>query len=127
MVHAPCPKLCANLVRRSETKVCDGYPKAIVKAKHVLGLQITVVDAKRMTIFHGVEQLKKNMLYEMVAPQIATVVANLGKEVMVGSVVHNDVGVFVVLDNTMQRDDVRMSAGDLVKGDFSDMELSLAG
>lgn len=80
-----------------------------------------------MAILDGVEELKENMFYEVVPPQVTTVVKNLGEEVVVGSVVHNDIGVFVVFNNTMQRNDVRMSAGNLVEGNFSDVELSLAG
>lgn len=64
------------------------------------------------------------MLYERVVAEITAIIQYLREEVLVGSVIHDDVGIVVVLDDAMESDDARMRGGDLVESNLADMELS---
>ncbi|GLB42074.1 hypothetical protein LshimejAT787_1100890 [Lyophyllum shimeji] len=61
---------------------------------------------------------------QRVVSEIAAVVQYLREEVLVGSVIHDDVGIVRVLDDAMKSDYARMCGGKLVKSNFADMELS---
>ena len=61
-----------------------------------------------MAIFDGVEELQKYVLNEVVLAQITAAVQILREEVTVGSIVHDEVNVVLLLDHTMEGDDVRV-------------------
>jgi hypothetical protein len=59
-----------------------------------------------MTIFDGIKKLEENVLDEVIVPKVAAVVQYLGEEIAVRSVVHDDVGVAVLLYNPVEGDNV---------------------
>jgi hypothetical protein len=77
MIHAARAKLLAELVRRGETKVCDSNTAAPIEAKHVLRLEVSMIDTKGMTVLHRIEQLEEDAFDEGVVTKIATMVKDL--------------------------------------------------
>jgi hypothetical protein len=69
VVDATCTELVAELISRSETKICDGDPQSVIEAEDVLWLQISVVNTERMAIFHSFEQLEKISLRRASSPR----------------------------------------------------------
>ena len=126
MVDATCPELATNAIRGCESEVGDRKTKAILEAENVLGLKVAVINTQGVAVFNCLEQLKKDILDEVVIAQIATSVKNLGEKVAVRAVVHDDESVLEVLDDAVKRDDVGMTRCELVEGDLADMELALA-
>ena len=61
-----------------------------------------------MAIFDGVEELQKYMLNESVLAQITGSCADLREEVTVGSIVHDEVNVVLLLNHTMEGNDIRV-------------------
>jgi hypothetical protein len=86
-----------------------------------------MIDTQGVAIFHSIEHLKKDVLDECVVTEIPAVVKNLRKEVVVGGVIHNNISVIEVFHDAMQSYDTGVDGGELVKGDFSDVDLALAG
>lgn len=85
-----------------------------------------MVDSERVAIFNCVKQLKENVLDERVITEIAAAVQDLRKEIVVGSVIHDDVGKIEGFDNTVKSDDSRMPRSKLVQCDFANMDLPRA-
>ena len=67
------------------------------------------------------------MLDEAVLAQITAAVQNLGEEITVGGIVHDEVNVVVLLDHSVEGNDVGVGRCQFMKGNFTDMELTLAG
>ena len=58
-----------------------------------------------MAILNCIEQLQKHMLDEGIVAQVPALVQNLGEQVVVWGVVHNNIGVIPVFDDTVEGDD----------------------
>ena len=86
-----------------------------------------MIDTQGMAVFHSIEHLKKDVLDERVVAEIPAVVKNLRKEVVVGGEIHNNISVIEVFHDAMQSYYTGVDGGELVKGDFSDVDLALAG
>jgi hypothetical protein len=127
VIHAACAKLFADFVRRCEAEICEGHPQPPVEAQHVLGLQVAVVNAEGVAILHCVQQLEEDMLDEDVVPEIAAIMEDLCEQITIAGVVHDDVRVVEVLYDPVEGDDVRMDRCELMEGDFTDVEVALAG
>lgn len=127
MVNAARPKLFTEFLGRSQTEVSDGDAKAVVKAEDVFGLEVSVVNTEGVTILNAIEHLQEYVLDEVVVTKISTAVEDLREQVVVWSVVHDDVGVTVLFDDSMKGNDVGMGAGDLVESNLAYVDLSLAG
>lgn len=65
-----------------------------------------MVDAEGMAVFDGIEELQEYMLDEAVLAEIAAAVEDLGEEIAVGGIVHDEINVVVFLDYSMEGDDV---------------------
>ena len=126
MVDAACPELVAHAIGSSETEVGDGKAETVVEAEDILGLQVAVINIQGVAVLDRLEQLKKDLLDEFVVAQVAPLVENLGEEVSVRAVVHDDEGVVLVLDDAVKRDDVRVARRELVEGNLADVQLALA-
>jgi len=125
MVHAPCTKLVTQFISRSKTKVRDSDPKTVIEAEDVLRLQISVIYPERMAIFHRIEQLEEDVLDESVITKIAAAMQYLGEQVMVRSVVHDDVCQVAFLHHAVKGDHAWMRRCELMEGDFSNVDLAL--
>lgn len=66
------------------------------------------------------------MFDKVVATEVATVVEDLGEEVVVCSIVHDDVSIIEIFDDTVEGNDVRVSASYLVKRYLPDVNMPLA-
>jgi hypothetical protein len=126
VVDAPGAKFIAEPVGGSEAEIGDGDLKTVVEAENVLWLQVSVKNTERVAVFHCVEQLEEDVLDESVVPEIATTMQDLGEEIVVRCIVHDDVGVVALFDDTMEGDHARVGRGELVKCYFTDVDLSLA-
>jgi hypothetical protein len=125
VVDATCTELVAELISRSETKICDGDPQSVIEAEDVLWLQISVVNTERMAIFHSFEQLEKDILDKSVIPKITTAMQDLSEQIMVRSVVHDDVGEVAFLHHAVKGDHTRMRRCELMQGNLSNVDLAL--
>jgi hypothetical protein len=72
VVHAAGPELLADFLSGSQPKIRDRKPQAPVKAKHVLRLEITVVDAQRMAVIDRIEELEENVFDQVISTQITS-------------------------------------------------------
>ena len=126
MIHATSTELGAHLVCGSQTKVSDGETEAIVEAEDVLRLQVAVINIQRVAIVYCVEQLKENLPNEIIVSEILSVMEDLREKITVWTVVHNDPGVLLILDDAMKSHNTRMCGGQLMEGDFANVQLPLA-
>jgi len=125
MVHAPCTKLVTEFISRSKTKVRDSDPETVIEAEDVLRLQISVIDPERMAIFHRFEQLEEDILDEMVISKIAAAMQDLGEQIMVWSVVHDDVRQVAFLHYAVKGNHAWVRRCELMEGDFSNVDLAV--
>jgi hypothetical protein len=61
-----------------------------------------------MAIFNGIKELEEYVFNEVVLSKVTAMVQDLRKEVSIGSVVHDEVGVVVLLYNPVEGDNVWM-------------------
>jgi hypothetical protein len=61
-----------------------------------------------MAVFNCVEQLEEDILDESIVPQIAAGMQDLCVEIMVRCIVHNDVSVVELFNDTMQGNHARV-------------------
>jgi 23S rRNA U2552 (ribose-2'-O)-methylase RlmE/FtsJ len=106
VVHAAGPELLADFLCSGQSKIRDRKPQASIEAKHILRLEVTMIDAQRMAKIDRVEELEENVLDQVVVTKIASFVENLAKEITVGAVVHDYERAVFLLDYAMKRDDV---------------------
>ena len=126
MVDTAGAELGAHALRSRKPKVGDREAQAVLKAEHVLGLQVAMINIERMAVLDRVEQLKKDILDEDVIAQITPLMQDLREEIAVGAIFHDDEGVLVVLDDAMKRHHVRVARCELVEGDLAHVKLALA-
>jgi len=72
-----------------------------------------------VTVFNSIEQLQEYVPDEFILAKVPAMVDNLGGEVTVLAKVHNDICEILVLDDTMERNDVGVSGGKLVETDLT--------
>lgn len=126
VVDATSAKFIAEPVSCSEAEVGDGDLKTVVEAENVLWLQISMINTEGVAVFHCVEQLEEDVFDETVVPEIATTMQDLGEEIVVRCIVHDDVGVVALFDDAMEGDHTRVGRSELVESYFADVDLSLA-
>lgn len=105
MIDTSSPELLADPLGRSEAEVGNSDPQAVIVAKDVFGFQVTVVNAEGMTVLDRINELQENVFDKAVFSKVPTVVENLGEEVSVGSVFHDEERMVVSLDDAVQSDD----------------------
>ena len=74
MVHAASPELFADFFIGGQSKIRDRKPQTPTQAKDVLRLEITMIDAQGMAELDCLEELKKYVLDQVIAAEIATLV-----------------------------------------------------
>ena len=125
MVDTTSTKLIAELIGCCKTKVRDSDPKTVIEAENVLRLQISVINSEGMAIFHSIEELKEDVLDEGIVPKIAAAMQDLSEEIMVGCVIHHDVGETAFLHNTMEGNHAWVRRCELMQGNFSYVDLAM--
>jgi len=68
-----------------------------------------VVDAQRVTVIDRIEELEENVFDEVVSAKITSLLQNLAEQIAIRTVIHNDEGAFFLLNDTMERDDIRVN------------------
>lgn len=126
MIDTTSPEFRAHTFSGSQTKVRDGKAKTVLEAEDVLRLQVAVVDVQRMAVLNCIEQLKEDLPDKIVISEISSVMEDLREEVTVWTVVHDDPGILLIFDDAMKGHNARMCRGQLMKGDFADVQLPLA-
>jgi 23S rRNA U2552 (ribose-2'-O)-methylase RlmE/FtsJ len=126
VIHAAGPELLADCLSSGQPKIRDRKPKSRVKAKHILRLEVAVIDAQRMAVIDGVEQLEENMLDQVILAKITSLMQNLAKEIPIWTVIHDDEGAVLLFNDAMKCDDIRVGWCTFVKRDLLDMKASLA-
>jgi hypothetical protein len=126
VVHAAGPELLADFLSGSQSKIRDRKPQAPVEAKHVLRLEVTVIDSQRMAVIDRIEELEKNVFDEVVSTKITSLLQDLAKQITIRTAIHNDKGAIFLFDDTMKCHNVRMDRCKLVKGNLLHMKTSLA-
>jgi len=126
VIDATSAKFITEFVTCSKAEVgyCD--PKAVVEAENVLWLQVSVVNTERVAVFHCVEQLEEDVLDESIVSEITATMQDLGEEIVVRCIVHDDVGMISLINDAMEGDHARVGRGELVECYFADVDLSLA-
>ena len=80
-----------------------------------------------MAVFNRIEQLQEDVLDEFILAKVPALVEDLGEEVTVLAIVHNDICEIFVLNNTMEGNDIWVGGGELVETDLAGVEQSSAG
>lgn len=68
-----------------------------------------MVDAQRMAVIDRIEELEENVFDEVVSAKISSLLQNLAEQITIRTVIHNDEGAIFLLNDTMERDDVRVN------------------
>lgn len=102
MVDRSGPELSAEFVGRGETKISDGHVKTVSLAKHVLWLQVAVVDAEVVAVLDRIEELEEHLLDQVVMTKVGAMVKDLGEEITLREVIEDDVGECLVLNDAVQ-------------------------
>jgi hypothetical protein len=108
VINATSTKLLAEPICRGKAEIGDSDSKAAVEAEDVLGFEVPMIYSQRMAIFDGVEKLKEYMFNQVILTEVTAMVQYLRKEVSIGSVVHDEVGVAMLLHNPVEGDNIRM-------------------
>jgi hypothetical protein len=68
-----------------------------------------VVDSQRVAVIDRIEELEENVFDEVVSAKITSLLQNLAEQIPIRTVIHNDKGAIFLLNDTMERDDVRVN------------------
>jgi hypothetical protein len=68
-----------------------------------------VVDAQRVAVIDRIEELEENVFDEVVSAKITSLLQDLAKEITIRTVIHNDEGAIFLLNDTMERDNIRVN------------------
>ena len=80
-----------------------------------------------MAVFNRIEQLQEDVLDEFILAKVPALVEDLGEEVTVLAIVHNDVSEIFAFDDTMEGDDIGVGGGKLVEADLAEVQLASTG
>lgn len=108
MVNATCPKLITDTIRCSESEIGDSELETVVEAEDILRLQVSVINAQRVAVLDGVEELEEDVLDEAIVSEVSSLVKDLREEVAIWAIVHDEVNEGTVLDDSMEGYDVGM-------------------
>jgi hypothetical protein len=125
MIDAASAELGTDFVSSREAKVSDGDSQTTVEAKNVFRFEIAMIDAEVMAILDRIEYLEKNVPYEVVIGEIPALVEYLSKQITVFGEIHDNIGIWTLLENTMQSDNVGVLGGELVKENLAHVKLPL--
>lgn len=106
MVNATSAKLLTKPVCSSEAEIGDSNSESAVETQHVLRFEVPMIYPQRMAIFDGIKKLEENVFDQVILTKVAAMVQDLREEISVGSVVHDEVGVVVLLHNPVEGDNV---------------------
>ena len=78
-----------------------------------------MINTQRVAVFNCIEQLQEDVLDKFILAKVPALVEDLGEEVTILAIVHNDICEIFVLDNTMERNDIWVGGGKLVETDLA--------
>lgn len=99
----------------------------MVGDQDVLRLQVPVVDSQGMTELHGIQDLEKSMLGQVVVADEVALVGDAGEQVAGGTELKDHIGAIRGIHDAHQGRHVGMLAGQVVQADLALLELQLAG
>jgi hypothetical protein len=126
VIHAAGPELLADFLSGSQAKIRDRKPKARIKAKYILRLEVTVIDAQGMAVIDRIKELEESVLDQVILAKITSFVQNLAKEITIWTVIHDNEGAVILLNNAVKCDDIWVGRCAFVEGDLLYMKTSLA-
>ena len=85
-----------------------------------------MINTQRVAVFNTIEQLLEGLLDKFIFAEIPAP-ADLGEEVTVFTIIHNDVGEIIVLDDAAEGNEVGVSGGEHVETDLMQVQLASAG
>jgi hypothetical protein len=68
-----------------------------------------VVDAQRVAEIDHIEELEENVFDEVVLAKITSLFQNLAEKISIRTVIYDDEGAIFLFNDTMERDDIRVS------------------
>jgi len=80
-----------------------------------------------VAVFNRIEQLQEDVLDEFILTKVPALVEDLGEEVTILAIVHNDICEIFVLNDTMEGNDIGMSGGEFVETDLAQVQLASTG
>ena len=80
-----------------------------------------------MAVFNRIEQLQEDVLDELILAKVPALVEDLGEQVTILTIVHNDICEIFVLDDTVKGNDIGMGGGKLVETDLAQVQLTSTG
>lgn len=86
-----------------------------------------MINTQRVAVVNRIEQLQENVLDEFILAKVPALVEDLGEEVTILTIVHNDICEIFVLNNTMEGNDIGVGGGKLVETDLAQVQLASAG
>jgi hypothetical protein len=86
-----------------------------------------MINTQRVAVVNCIEQLQEDVLDEFILAQVPALVEDLGEEVTILTIVHNDICEIFVLNNTMEGNDIGVGGGELVETDLAQVQLASAG
>ena len=86
-----------------------------------------MINTQRVAVFNCIEQLQEDVLDEVILAKVPALVEDLGEEVTILAIVHNDICEILVLYDAVEGNDVGVSRGKLVGMDLVQVQLASAG
>ena len=68
-----------------------------------------MVDAQRVAVIDRIEELEENVFDEVVSAKITSLLQDLAEEITIRTVIHYDEGAIFLLNDTMERDNIRVN------------------
>jgi len=95
--------------------------------QHILRLQIPVVDAQRMAVLDGIQELEENSSRQFIVANKVAALGDVGEEVTFRAVFHDDERAIRGLDDLHQGDDIGVCARLEVECDLPLLKALLSG
>jgi hypothetical protein len=86
-----------------------------------------VINTQRVAVFNRIEQLQEDVLDEFILAKVPALVEDLGEEVTILAIVHNDICEIFVLNDTMEGNDIWMGGGKFVETNLAQVQLASTG
>lgn len=80
-----------------------------------------MIDAQRVDILYCVKQLQENMFNKDVVAKISSIIQDLREKVMVGRIIHYNIGIIVILDDFVKGNNPWMARCDLVQRNLANV------
>lgn len=124
--RGPATEIRRALFTRGQSEIGEVDVLSAVGTQDVFRLEVTMVDAERVAVFDGVDDLQEHALDQRVVADIPLTVGDHAKQVSILAIVEDDVDEFPFFDRLVHGHDVAMCRGELMERNLAALELSLA-